>query len=167
MDTPAELARRLIAGLEQLSPRGAVATEVEAARNLADLTERMVQQLAEIPAETRRLIHTADSGFASAGAWVDGAIDTQNGQLKKFARATQMVATWHGPDGAEVERVFVVRGHIRGWAHRWRKEDKGAAQVGTDPDFVAFAESCLKEAGIVGDHTGMIHKALGSDWRTA
>ena len=117
MDTQEELARRLVTGLEPLSPRDTDITAVEAASRLADLTERMVQQLASLPAETRRLIHTADSGFAAAGAWVDEAIDAQNQQLKKLARATGMVAAWHGPNGVETERVFVIRGHIRGCHH--------------------------------------------------
>jgi hypothetical protein len=166
MDTQEELARRLVTGLEQLSPRDTDITAVEAASRLADLTERMVQQLASLPAETRRLIHTADSGFAAAGAWVDEAIDAQNQQLKKLARATRMVAAWHGPNGAETERVFVNRGNIRGWAHRWRQEDKGTAQVDSDPGFVSFASDCLTKAGISGDHIRMIEQALRSDWRT-
>ena len=165
MDTQEELARRLAAGLEQLSPRDTELTAVEAANSLADLTERMVQQLASLPAETRRLIHTADSGFAAAGAWVDEAIDVQNQQLKRLARATRMVAAWHRPNGTETERVFVIRGHLRGWAHRWRKEDKGTAQVDSDPGFVSFAAGCLTKAGISGDHIGMIEQALRSDWR--
>jgi len=166
METQEELARRLVAGLEQLSRRNTDVTAAEAANNLADLTERLVQQLGALPAETRRLIHTADSGFAAAGAWVDNAIDAQNQQLKKLARATRMVATWHGPDGLEAERVFVTRGHIRGWAHRWRKEDKGPAQVDSDPGFVTFASNCLAKAGIAGDPIGMLEKALCPDWRT-
>ena len=166
MDTQEELARRLAAGLSQLSPRDSAATAVEAANSLADLTERLAQQLTALPAETRRLIHTADSGFASAGTWVDDAIDAQNQQLKKLARATKMVAAWHGPNGTEVERIFVIRGNIRAWAHRWRKEDRGPAQVDSDPDFVAFAADCLTKAGITGDHHGMIEQALRADWRT-
>jgi hypothetical protein len=167
MDTQEELARRLVAGLEQLSARDAAATAAESAHSVADLTERLHQQLADLPEDSRRLIHTADSGFAATGAWVDAAIDAQTQQLKKLARATQMVAAWLGPNGAELERVFVIRGNIRGWAHRWRKQDKGTAQVDSDPGFVEFAADCLTEAGITGDHPAMIEKALGSDWRTA
>lgn len=167
MDSHEELARRLTAGLEQLPSQGTDANTFAAADSLAKLTERMHRQLASLPAETRRLIHTADSGFAATGQWVDDAIEAQTQQLQKLARATQMVATWLGPDGEKAEQVFVIRGNIRGWAHRWRKEDKGTAQVDSDPAFVEFASVCLAKAGITEDHAAMLEKALGSDWRTA
>jgi hypothetical protein len=167
MDNQDELARRLTAGLEQLPSQGSDASSAETADSLAKLTERMHQQLASLPDETRRLIHTADSGFAATGQWVDDAIEAQSQQLRNLARATQMVATWLGPNGDEAERVFVIRGNIRGWAHRWRKEDNGTAQVDSDPGFVTFAADCLAQAGIAGDHAAMIAKALSSDWRTA
>ena len=166
MNSQEELARRLVAGLTQLPVRDTSAAASEAADQLADLTERLHQQLIALPAQTRISIHTADSGFASAGAWVDEAIDAQNQKIQKLVRATRMVADWHGPDGAETERVFVIRGHIRGWAHGWRKEDKGVAKFDSDPNFVAFASDCLTKAGIDGDHTDMIDKALRSDCRT-
>ena len=167
MNSHQELARRLTAGLEQLPSQGADANTAAAANSLAKLTESMQQQLASMPDEARQLIHTADSGFAATGQWVDEAIEAQTQQLKKLARATRMVATWLGPDGNEAEQAFVIRGNVRGWAHRWRKEDKGAAQVDSDPEFVAFAAECLAKAGIAGDHEAIIKKALGSDWRTA
>jgi hypothetical protein len=166
METQKELARRLVAGLEQLPARSTVAATAEATAHLADLTNRLYQQLMALPAETRRLVHTADSGFAFIGTWVDEAIEAQNQQIQKLVRATGMVATWHGSEGAKTEQVFVVRGNIRGWAHRWRKEDKGTAQVGDDPGFTDFASGCLIQAGIDGDHTDIIEKALRSDWRT-
>jgi len=165
MNSHEELARRLTAGLEQLPGQSNAATTAAAAEALAELTERMHRQLASMPPETRRLIHTADSGFASTGQWVDDAIEAQTQQLKKLARATRMVATWLGPGGNEAEQSFVIRGNIRGWAHRWRKEDKGTAQVDSDPAFVAFASQCLTAAGISGDHAAMIERALGADWR--
>ena len=166
MDTPEELAHRLAAGLAQVPERDTAATAAEASRTLDDLSERLHQQLTALPPDIRRLIHTADSGFASTGAWVNAAIDAQNQQLAKLARATHMVATWHGPNGAEAERVFIMRGNIRGWAHRWRKEGKGTAQVESDPDFVAFASQCLTKAGVDGNHAVRIEQALRSDWRT-
>ena len=166
MDTSDALASRLIAGLAQLYTRDNVAPPADAVNNIADLSERLYQQMTNLPADTRRLIHTADSGFASSGAWVDEAIDVQTQQLKKLARATNMVATWHSPNGVDAERVFVIRGNIRGWAHRWRKEDKGPAQVEEDPGFIAFASECLTKASVAGDHTVIIQKALQSDWRT-
>jgi hypothetical protein len=167
MDSHRELARRLTAGLEQLTPHSSDVTTPEEARAIAELAAAMHDKLAALPAETRHLLHTADSGFAASGQWVDDAIEAQTQQLKKLARATRMVATWLGPDGAAAEQIFVVRGHIRGWAHRWRKADKGTAQVDSDPEFVAFAAECLAQAGIAGDHKDMITKALGADWRTA
>lgn len=167
MDSPAELGRRLTVGLEQLPSPGTTTGTAAAAQSLAELTEHLQQELRALPADTRRLIHTADSGFAASGQWVDEAIEAQTQHIKKLARATRMVATWLEPDGEEAERVFVMRGHIRGWAHRWRKADKGTALVASDPAFVAFAAECLAAAGIAGDHTSMIAKALGADWRTA
>ena len=167
MDSHQELARRLNAGLEHLATRTSPLTTPEEARSLADLAAAMHDKLASLPAETRRLIHSADSGFAASGQWVDDAIEAQTQQLEKLARATRMVATWLGPDGATAEQAFVIRGHIRGWAHRWRKADKGTAQVASDHEFVGFASECLAQAGIAGDHKGMITKALGPDWRTA
>ena len=166
MNTSKVLADRLITGLAQLTTRDSVAPPADAVNNIADLSERLYQQMADLPADTRQLIHTADSGFASSGAWVDDAIDAQTQQLKKLTRAANMVATWHSPHGADAERVFVIRGNIRGWAHRWRKEDKGPAQVEEDPGFVAFASECLTKASVAGDHTVIIQKALQSDWRT-
>ena len=166
MDSPAELARRLTANLAQPAARDTIITTADDARALAALAADLHKKLAALPADTRRLIHAADSGFASTGQWVDDAINAQTEQVKKVARATGMVASWLAADGAAAERVFVMRGHIRGWAHRWRKEDKGTAQVDSDPAFVTFASACLAQAGITGDHTSMIKKALGSDWRT-
>jgi len=167
MDNQAELARRLTAGLEQIALRDDSLTTPATASTLAELATNMHMQLAALPAETRLLLHTADSGFAASGQWVDDAIEAQTQQMKKIARATQMVATWLGPDGGDAQRVFVIRGNIRGWAHRWRKEGKGPAQVDSDAEFVAFATACLVKADIAGDHETIIAKALGSDWRTA
>lgn len=167
MDSPAELARRLTASLAQPAARDSSATTADAASELAAQTADLHKTFAALPVETRRLIHAADSGFAATGQWVDNAITAQTEQLKKLARATGMVASWLAADGAAIERVFITRGHIRGWAHRWRKEDKGTAQVDDDPAFVDFASACLAQAGITGDHASMIKKALGSDWRTA
>ena len=167
MNKQEELARRLTAGLEQLPAQCTDATMAAAVNSLAKLTADMHEQIAALPAETQRLIHTADSGFAATGQWVDDAIEAQTLQLKKLARATHMVATWLAPEGAEAERVFVIRGNIRGWAHRWRTEDRGIAQVDSDPEFVAFAADCLARAGIAGDHEAMIKNALAQDWRTA
>ena len=93
MDTSDALASRLIAGLAQLCTRDNVAPPADAVNNIADLSERLYQHMTDLPADTRRLIHTADSGFASSGAWVDEAIEVQTQQLKKLARATNMVAT--------------------------------------------------------------------------
>jgi hypothetical protein len=166
MNTSKVLADRLITGLAQLTTRDSVAPPADAVNNIADLSERLYQQMADLPADTRQLIHTADSGFASSGAWVDDAIDAQTQQLKKLARAANMLATWHSPNGVDAERVFVIRGNIRGWAHRWRKEDKGPAQIDSDPGFVAFASECLTTAGVAGDHAMIVEKALKSDWRT-
>jgi len=167
MDSPEELARRLTASLAQPAARDRVATTADEASALAALAANLHTSLAALPGETRRLIHAADSGFASTGQWVDDAINAQTEQVRKLARATGMVASWLAADGAAAERVFVTRGHIRGWAHRWRKEDKGTAQVDSDPAFVTFASACLAQAGITGDHASMIKKALGPDWRTA
>ena len=63
--------------------------------------------------------------------------------------------------------MFVIRGHIRGWAHRWREEDRGDAQIASDPAFVEFAAACLAAAGIDGNHGKIIEQALRPDWRTA
>lgn len=158
-------AGRLTAGLAKLSACGAVPTTTEEANALAEVADSLHEQLSSLPGQTRTLIHTADSGFAATGQWVDDTIEAQTQQIKKLARATRMVATWLGPSGAQAERVFVIRGNIRGWAHRWRKEDKGSAQVESDPEFVAFAADCLAKAGIAGDHAAMIAKALRPDWR--
>ena len=166
MDTQEELARRLVAGLYEFPARD-TAAEITAAKDLAEITEHLYQQLTELPAETRQLLLTADSGFAAKGSWVDAAIEAQNQQMKKLTRAANMVASWHGDAGNEVERIFVIRGNIRGWAHRWRTEDKGPAQVDSDPDFVSFASGCLAIANVAGDHATLIAAALGSDWRTA
>ena len=167
MDKPEELARRLTAGLKQLPSQGTDASTAEAVLDLATLTEALHQKLASLPHNIRLLIHTADSGFASSGQWVDDAINAQTHQLKTLARATAMVATWAGPEGDNAEQAFVIRGNIRGWAHRWRKEDKGTAQVASDAEFVAFAADCLTKAGIAGNSQATIEQALGSDWRTA
>jgi hypothetical protein len=167
MDSPEELARRLTASLAQPAARDRVATTADEAVSLAALAANLHTSLAALPAATRRLIHAADSGFASTGQWVDDAINAQTEQLRKLARATGMVASWLAANGAAAERVFVTRGHIRGWAHRWRTEEKGTAQVDSDPEFVAFASACLTHAGITGDHASMLKKALGPDWRTA
>ena len=167
MDNPEDLAHRLNVGLEKLAARGEGASSASEAQVFAELANNLTQHLAAMPDETRRLIHTADSGFASSGKWVDDAIETQNQKIKKLARAAKMVATWLGQDGKEAERVFIIRGNIRGWAHRWRKEDRGPAQVDSDHEFVSFASDCLTKADISGNHEALIEKALGSDWRTA
>jgi len=167
MDSPEELAGRLTASLAQVPARDRSSATPAAVTALAALATDLHQALAALPADTRRLIHAADSGFASTGQWVDDAIEAQTQHISKLARATGMVANWLAPDGAACERVFVIRGHIRGWAHRWRTEARGAATVDGDPAFVAFATACLTQAGIAGEHATMIDKALGSDWRTA
>jgi hypothetical protein len=166
MNKPEELAGRLKAGLDKFVGRDAPATTSDGAQAFADLATKIDQQLAALPAETRHLLHTADSGFSSHGEWVDKAIEQQGQQLGKLARAAQIVATWLGPDGEQAERVFLIRGNVRGWAHRWRGEDKGTGQVETDPEFVTFATECLLSAGIEGNHREIIEKALQSDWRT-
>lgn len=73
----------------------------------------MHQQIAALPAATRRLTNSADSGFAATGQWVDDAIEAQTQQPKKLTRATHLVATWLNLDGKEAERAFVIRGNIR------------------------------------------------------
>ena len=167
MDTSTELARRLVAGLHNLPAQRAHQSSADTVTALARLSAQLEQLLAALPDDAQQLIHAADSGFPASGAWVDEAIANRTDNIKKLARATGMVATWVGQDGATVERTFVIRGNIRGWAHRWRTEDKGPAQVDSDPDFVAFATDCLQQAGLADDATAIIAAALGSNWRTA
>jgi hypothetical protein len=167
MDTITELASRLVAGLNNLPAQQAKQRSAAALQTLADLSQQLQQHLTALPDDTQQLIHTADSGFPASGQWVDDAIAARKDNIKKLARATGMVATWVSPDGAAAERTFVIRGNIRGWAHRWRTEDKGPAQVDSDSDFMAFATDCLKQAGITENAAATIAAALGADWRTA
>jgi hypothetical protein len=167
MDNPKELARRLTVGLDDLAARESQHITANEAGDLAATAARFHQQLTSLPDAARQRVQTANSGSAASGAWADEAIQKQNDEVKKLARAAAMVATWLGPNGAVAERSFVIRGNIRGWAHRWSKEDKGAAQVDTDPAFVAFASDCLTQAAIAGYHKAIVTAALGADWRTA
>jgi hypothetical protein len=167
MDTPKELARRLSVGLEDLAARESQHITANEAGDLAATAARFHQQLTSLPDAARHQVQTANSGFAASGAWVDDAIQKQNNEVKKLARATAMVATWLGPEGIAAERSFVIRGHIRGWAHRWRQQDQGLAQVDSDPAFVAFASDCLTQAAIASDHEAIVTAALAADWRTA
>ena len=167
MDTPEELAKRLIAGLDQLPDRSEALAAAAAAQSFAAAAEQTRQQLEALPDDLARLLQTADSGFPAAGAWVEAAMGERGKQVGKLARAALMVAEWHGNDGALSERMFVIRGNIRGWAHRWRTDGKGSAQVDDDPAFVEFAQQCLALAGIEDPQGDVISKALRSDWRTA
>ncbi len=165
MEAPEELAARLMKGLAEL-PRRDKAQRANTAA-LAATAKALNEQISALPHELRQLLLTADSGFAAKGDWVSDAIDKQTELVNKLARATSMVASWHGTDGDVHERTFVIRGNIRGWAHRWRTTDRGTAQVDTDPDFVAFATACLKAADIHGDYPAILTAALAPDWRTA
>ena len=162
METPQELAARLTAGLARLAER----EKNPAATQLAKTTEQLSQQLSELPEDLRQLIHTAESGFPVSGGWVDDTIAKQDQQIEKLARAAGMVASWYGPDGLAIERTFILRGNIRGWAHRWRTAEKGTAKPDTDPAFVEFATECLCAAGIEGDATEHVRCAVHADWRT-
>jgi hypothetical protein len=165
VDSPAELSRRLVAGLDALAQRGPVSISVSDAAATAELAAGLTERLETMPETVRRLLHTADSGFAATGEWVDAAIKQQDTAVHRLARAARVVAEWAGD--AERERTFLIRGHIRGWAHRWRREERGPAQADSDPEFISFAADCLAQAGIVGDHVTMIAAALRKDWRSA
>ena len=150
-----------------MDSRGPHDIDVGDAARLAALATQLSAALGELSPAARLLVHTADSGFAVTGKWVDDAIAAQDKAVKNIARGTQVMAGWLGPGGPEIERTFFIRGHIRAWAHRWRTEDKGPAQVDSDAEFLAFATDCLKQAGIQGDYRELIGKALLKDWRTA
>ena len=166
MDKSQELADRLVEGLEKLNSINS-SPEAEEALNFSTLANKLNQALHILPNDIRKLIHTADTGFASNGQWVDENIKQQNSQIKKLARAAKMVSIWLSPEGDEAERAFIIRGNIRGWAHVWRKEKKGTAKIESDLKFIEFAKDCLSRAGINDNQTERIDKSLGSDWRTA
>jgi hypothetical protein len=167
MDSSAELARRLSDSLANLADRHDRVAQTAAAQNFAAAAEQLKRQLETLPNDLRYLLQSADSGFPATGQWVDDAIARQASQLAKLARSARMVADWHGPDGRFAERMFLIRGHIRGWAHRWRTEGKGPAQAGEDADFMEFARSCLEQAGINERQEDIIKAALRNDWRIA
>ena len=167
MDTPETLAGRLRDGLQTLRTRGPLPFDSSAGRALADAAGSLNENLAALPPEIRRALHTADSGFASSGSWVDDAIRAQDQQVQKLARSAYVLAGWLGPDGLAAEELFFIRGNIRGWAHRWRTEERGPAQPDSDPAFMEFAADCLQRADVAGDPVRLITAALGKDWRTA
>lgn len=167
LEAPAELARRLRDGLNAMDSRGPRDISPDDAARLAELATQLSATLGELSPAARLLVHTADSGFAVTGKWVDDAMAAQDQAVEHIARGAQVMVGWLGPDGLEAERTFLMRGNIRAWAHRWRTEDKGPAQVDSDAEFLAFATDCLKQAGIQGDYRELIGKALSKDWRTA
>ena len=167
MDTPETLAGRLRDGLQALRARGPLPFDSATGQALANAARTLNENLAALPPELRRALHTADSGFASGGSWVDDAIRAQDQQVTKLARAADVLASWLGPDGLAAEELFFIRGNVRGWAHRWRTEERGPAQPDADPAFMEFASDCLQRADIAGDRVRLITAALGKDWRTA
>ncbi|MEC9375091.1 MAG: hypothetical protein VYA80_01825 [Pseudomonadota bacterium] len=167
MDKSQELADRLVKGLEKLSSIDIPKSAEKQSGDFSLLANKLNQAIHVLPGDIRRLIHTADTGFASNGEWVNENIKQQNIQIEKLARAAKMVSIWLSSEGAEVEKNFIIRGNIRGWAHVWRKEEKGTAKIESDLKFIEFAKDCLSRAGINDNQTERIDKALGSDWRTA
>ena len=167
METPEVLAARLGEGLKALQERGSLPFDSATSRALEYAARRLNETLTALPPEVRRVLHAADSGFAADGSWVEDAIRAQDEQVHKLARAAGVLAGWLGPDGLAAEELFFIRGNIRGWAHRWRTEERGPAQPDTDPAFMEFASDCLQRADIGGDPIGLITAALGKDWRTA
>ena len=163
METPETLAGRLRDGLQALRSRGPLPFDCATGQALADAAASLNEYLAALPPEIRRALHTADSGFASGGSWVDDAIRAQDQQAAKLARAARVLAGWLGPDGLTAEELFFIRGNIRGWAHRWRTEKRGPAQPDADPAFMEFAADGLQQADIAGDPVRLITAALGKD----
>lgn len=167
MKDPGELALILSRALAELASRPAYSLDAAAARAIAETGAALTSQLASLPEDMRQLLHAGDTGFASAGAWVDKSIQQQDKQISDVTRGATVLASWLGPDGRQAERLFLIRGHIRSWAHRWRTRELGSAQVDADPAFVNFAGECLHRAGLDGDYLSLIADALRKDWRTA